>query len=137
MLAASSQNPQDVAPLYQRPRLRGRSEPRGVRTEPGLHPGLSHLEPLSFSPQLRSRLWGPLDRNHRRMRHVSWKLQPRRKNACRRVGSTAPAPRPRALLPTPLSPARPTWRHGALHFLPSWLLLPRTRRGPECTGGFG
>ena len=77
----------------------GRSEPRGVSTVPGLHPVLSHLEPLSFSPRLRSRPWGPLDRNHRRMRHVSWKLQPLQEE--RLPPGRVHGPRPSATCPPP------------------------------------
>ena len=125
-------------------RPRGWSEPRDLRTEPGLSPssvspGAPILLPTTATTGKSSGFWGPAGLE-------PWMHAPRELETAAPAGKAPaagsrprpPPPRPRALLPTPLSPARPPWRHGALHFLPSWLLLlPRTRRGPECIGGFG
>ncbi|CAN0038597.1 unnamed protein product, partial [Rangifer tarandus platyrhynchus] len=45
------------------------------------------------------RLWGPLDRNHRRMHHVSWKLQPLQEE--RLPPGRVHGPRPSATCPPP------------------------------------
>nr|CAI9696799.1 unnamed protein product [Rangifer tarandus platyrhynchus] len=44
-------------------------------------------------------LWGPLDRNHRRMHHVSWKLQPLQEE--RLPPGRVHGPRPSATCPPP------------------------------------